>query len=139
MAATHAAAFTLERPWSAREFAALLDQPQCFALGDASCFALARVILDEAELLTIATHPAHQGRGLARACMAAWMAEAQARGASHAFLEVAADNGPALALYAACGFESCGRRRGYYRRENAAAADAVIMSRDLPPRHPPHF
>lgn len=132
MAATHAAAFTQSRPWSADEFAALLDQPHCFAVGDARCFALVRVVLDEAELLTIATHPGHQRQGLARAGMETWLAQAQARGATRAFLEVAADNGPALALYESCGFAPCGLRCGYYRREGTPAADAIIMARSLP-------
>ena len=132
MAATHAAAFTQSRPWRAAEFAALLEGTGCFATGDATCFALIRVVADEAELLTIATHPNRRRQGLARACMSAWMAEAAARGADHAFLEVAADNAPALALYAALGFARTGMRPGYYPRPEGPAADAVLMARRLP-------
>ncbi|MCB4457706.1 GNAT family N-acetyltransferase [Leisingera sp. McT4-56] len=131
MAATHAAAFTQSRPWSAAEFAGLLDSPLVFAAGSARCFALVRVIADEAELLTIATDPAHQRKGLARACMAEWESAARARGAAEVFLEVAADNAPAQALYRACGFAECGRRAGYYRRQDAKAADAILMRKAL--------
>ncbi|UWQ54631.1 GNAT family N-acetyltransferase [Leisingera caerulea] len=131
LAATHAAAFTQSRPWSAAEFASLLDSPLTFATGDARCFALVRVIADEAELLTIATSPAHQRQGLARACMADWESAARARGAAEVFLEVAADNAPAQALYNACGFAECGRRAGYYRREGAKPADAILMRKAL--------
>ena len=131
MARTHAAAMQ-SRPWRAEEFAALLSHPGTFALGDTACFALVRVIADEAELLTIATHPGHRRQGLARACMAAWMAEAAARGAAQAFLEVAHDNAPALALYQAMGFSRSGLRPGYYPRPDAPAADAVVMTRALP-------
>lgn len=131
MAATHAAAFTQSRPWSAAEFAALLDSPLVFATGGLRCFALLRVIADEAELLTIATHPAHQRQGLARACMAAWESQAMLRGAAEVFLEVAEDNAPAQALYRACGFAECGRRPGYYRRPGATAADAILMRKTL--------
>ncbi|MFW8595667.1 GNAT family N-acetyltransferase [Cribrihabitans neustonicus] len=127
MAETHAAAFTQSRPWSAAEFAALLDSPLNFAIGDARAFALVRVVAQEAELLTIATAPAHRRQGLARAAMAAWSAEARRRGALEALLEVAEDNAPAQALYHACGFALCGRRPGYYPREGRAAADALLM------------
>jgi [ribosomal protein S18]-alanine N-acetyltransferase len=131
MAALHAAAFAGSRPWSAAEFAGLLENPGCFAVGTLDCFALVRVVLDEAELLTIATHPACLRQGLARACMTNWIGLAQQHGATRAFLEVATDNVPAIALYQASGFESCGTRLGYYRRENAACVDAQMMARDL--------
>ena len=131
MAATHAAAFRQARPWSGDEFRDLIASPLVFALGDARAFALIRVVADETELLTIATHPAHQRQGLARALMAEWLAEAARREARHAFLEVAQDNAPARALYASCGFTDCGRRRGYYDRPDGPAADAVVMARAL--------
>jgi ribosomal-protein-alanine N-acetyltransferase len=131
MAAAHAAAFTQSRPWSAAEFTSLLESPLVFAAGDTRAFALVRVIADEAELLTIATHPDFQRRGLARALMDQWQAEAAARGAASGFLEVAADNSAALALYEACGFETSGLRRGYYKRADGTAADAVLMQRPL--------
>ena len=136
MAATHAAAFTQSRPWRADEFRDLLAMSGCFATGDADCFALVRVIADEAELLTIATHPGTQRRGLARALMEAWQEQAVARGATQAFLEVAADNAPALALYATAGFSRNGLRRGYYSRPDGTASDAILMARPLSDREP---
>ncbi|MGR3760412.1 GNAT family N-acetyltransferase [Roseobacteraceae bacterium NS-SX3] len=132
LAATHRAAFTQSRPWSADEFAALLGSPLTFAAGDTRCFALARVVADEAELLTIATRLGHQRQGLARAVMAAWQAEAARRGAAKAFLEVAEDNAPALALYRGCGYLEAGRRPGYYPRAGAMPAAALLMRRPLP-------
>lgn len=134
MAATHAAAFAHSRPWSAAEFTSLLDHPLCFAAGTTSCFALVRVVVDEAELLTIATHPKQQRQGLARACMTHWQATAQTRGAVRGFLEVAADNTAAIALYHACGFEITGQRRGYYRRLGQNPVDALLMSCAFPQR-----
>lgn len=131
MAATHAAAFTRSRPWSAAEFASLLDQAFCHVLGDARCFALIRVIADEAELLTIATHPDAQRQGLARHRMTLWQDRAAELGATRAFLEVASDNQPALALYTACGFDPCGRRPGYYPRAAGQPVDAILMARTL--------
>jgi ribosomal-protein-alanine N-acetyltransferase len=133
LAATHAAAFTQARPWSAAEFETLLASPFVFLCGDARAFALVRVVADEAELLTIATHPDHQRKGLARALMEAWQAEAARRGATRAFLDVAADNAPAEALYLACGYVRTGLRRAYYARPDGPAADAILMARDLTP------
>lgn len=131
LAALHAAGFDQSRPWSAEEFAAFLSDPTCFVVGDRRCFALGRVVLDEAELLTITTHPDHRRQGLARRIIADWIAAAMERGATRAFLEVAADNAPARALYQGCAFEEVGLRKRYYRREDGPAVDAVLMARAL--------
>ena len=131
MAAIHAAAFSQSRPWSADEFAEFLAQPAVFACESGQSFALVRVIADEAELLTIATHPSVQREGRARELMHMWQSEAVRRGAQHAFLEVAADNSAAQHLYLSCGFVQAGLRKDYYARAGGRAADAVIMTRDL--------
>jgi len=47
-------------------------------------------------------------------------------------LEVAADNAPAAGLYEAAGFVESGRRPGYYRRGNAPAVEARVLSCSLP-------
>lgn len=131
MATVHAAAFTQSRPWTASEFSDFLNQTYCFAVGDTRCFALLRTIADECEVLTIATHPDHQQQGLATAIMAKWVPVAQNRGATRAFLEVAADNAAGIALYAKTGFIPCGRRPGYYQRKGQDSVDAVLMTCDL--------
>lgn len=131
LAATHKAAFEHQRPWSADEFAALLANRHSFACGDSRAFALVRVIADEAELLTLATHPDHQRQGLARALMPHWQQAAQERGAQTAFLEVAADNPAARALYVQAGFEVMGRRPNYYTSPDGTVVDAILMRRRL--------
>jgi len=131
-AATHARAFDGQgRGWSAAEFAALLDSPHVFAVGRARAFALGRAIADEAELLTLATDPAHRRQGLARAALAAFEAEARARGVVRGFLEVACDNAAARALYAAAKWREYARRPGYYPRMGGSAADALILEKYL--------
>ena len=127
MAQVHAAAYRIDRPWSLREFAELLESPHVLALGDGRAFILARVIADEAEILTIATDPAHRRQGLARAMLDQFHAAAQTRGATRAFLEVAADNHAARALYEAAGYRQTGQRRAYYPRAAGPAADALIL------------
>lgn len=131
MSKIHAAAFTQSRPWSTAEFRDLLANSYTHAIGDDCCFALYQVIAGEAELLTIATHPDHQGQGLARACMHNWQAHARQIGARWALLEVAVDNAAACALYEKCGYVVCGQRKGYYRRDGQPSVDAIVMECDL--------
>lgn len=93
-------------------------------------FALGRVVLDEAELLTLAIDPTVQRRGLGRSCLANFEAEAAARGAGHLHLEVAETNAAALHLYRAAGWHQAGRRKAYYKGADARI-DAVLMTKHL--------
>ena len=139
---------TTTAAWPEKAFADLLAQPGTFLAmpcarsgpetsGEAGktetlvAFALGRVILDEAELLTLAVDPRLRRAGLGRSCLAGFEAEARARGAARAFLEVAEDNAPARALYGTGGWAETGLRRAYYRTENGRI-DAVLMSKSLP-------
>jgi ribosomal protein S18 acetylase RimI-like enzyme len=64
------------------------------------------IVEDEfAGLFDIATHGEARRQGHARAVVASLLATARSLGARHAYLQVAADNGPALALYRQFGFE----------------------------------
>src|SRR6056297_68763 len=129
VAACHGRAFAGQgRAWSVAEFTELLESPLVFAVGDTRAFALGRVIADEAELLTLACYPAHRRKGLGRARLAGFEAEARARGAVTAFLEVAADNLPAHALYEAADYAEVARRAGYYAR---GTVDALILRKAL--------
>lgn len=132
LARLHAECFTVPRPWSAAEFAGLLDGPGVFLLteGDAG-FLMGRALAGEAELLTVAVAPAARRRGLGARLVARFLAEARARGAQSAFLEVAAGNAAARALYAAAGFAEAGRRRGYYRGPGGQAEDALVLAQAL--------
>lgn len=72
------------------------------------------IIEDEcAGLFDVATHEQARRRGHARAVVAALLATAREHGARFAYLQVAADNEPALALYRRFGFEE--RYRYWYR------------------------
>jgi ribosomal-protein-alanine N-acetyltransferase len=130
MAALYARAFPETRGWSAAEIEGLIGAPGGFAVTRDTGFAIGRAVAGEAELLTIAVAPEVLGRGIGRALLAAFEAEARRRDAATAFLEVAADNPAALALYRAAGWVESGRRRGYYRRARGTV-DAVLMSKRL--------
>ena len=86
-------------------------------------FALARAILDEAELLLLATAPKHRRRGIGAALLRGVVESARGRDVTRLHLEVRAGN-DAVALYAAHGFAKVGERRGYYRGRTGQAFDA---------------
>ena len=116
LAALHGACFRdAPRAWSAAEFATLLAQKGVFLIPDEDGFALGRVAGPEAELMTLAVEPAPRRRGRATGPARTFEREAILRGASEAFLEVAADNAAAGALYAAAGWVRAGLRPGYFR------------------------
>jgi ribosomal-protein-alanine N-acetyltransferase len=129
LAALHASAFT--QPWSRQEIAELLERHEVFALAAEGGFILMRAAGGECEVLTRAVAPLARRRGLGRRLLQAALAEAAARGAESAFLEVAADNAAAIGLYRAEGFEPVGRRKAYYVR-TGGAEDALVLSRALP-------
>ncbi len=131
LAEVHARCFTVPRPWRAAEFADLLAEDQTILVGDVAGFALGRVIADEAEVLTIAVAPERRRKGVARHLLADLEDAARRRGADTCFLEVAADNRAAIGLYHSAGYAEVGRRRGYYRKPDGKAVDALILSRVL--------
>ncbi len=129
LAAIHAASFTNPAPWGARAIAGLLALPGVFVVTQPLGFAMGRVVLDEAELLTLAVAPEGRRQGIGAALLAQFTAEAGARGGQRGWLEVAADNGAAIALYRGAGWGDSGRRRGYYRDGPGPAVDALLMER----------
>lgn len=131
LASLHRACFTSPPPWDAAAFAGMLTSPGVFLETALTGFILGRVIADEAEVLTLAVDPAARRQGTGRDLLARFVALAHDRGAATAFLEVAANNHAAVALYAAAGFVESGRRRGYYRQPDGPRIDALVMSRPV--------
>lgn len=128
LARLHGACFA--DAWSEAALAELLASPGAFAFlaGEDEGFVLARAAAGEAEILSLGVIPALRRRGIARRLLSAAAGEAKRRGADRLFLEVAIDNGPALALYRRAGFAKVGRRAGYYhRREGAVAAEVLAL------------
>jgi ribosomal-protein-alanine N-acetyltransferase len=89
------------------------------------------LLLDEAHIATIASHPEWRGCGLGQCLMLALLDQAIAHGADLATLEVRVGNTPARGLYEKLGFEVVGGRRNYYRD----GEDALIMT--TPPLYTP--
>lgn len=132
LAEIHAAAFTTPRPWGRDEFAQLLASPHTFLVTRNDSFALGRVTLDEAELLTLATLPTSRRKGLARTCLQRFDQKASELGAISAFLEVAQTNQAAIALYRSAGWQPTGKRPNYYVNPAGTRIDAQIMGKSLP-------
>lgn len=132
LARLHATCFTTPKPWGAAAFTDLLTSPAVFLLTAPTGFILGRVVADEAEVLTLAVDPAARRQGIGRDLVGRFKAQASARGAVTAFLEVAADNRAAIALYHTAGFVESGRRRQYYRQPDGSHTDAIVMSCPVP-------
>jgi len=131
LAALHARCFASPRPYTAQEFADFLATPACFLCSLPHGFALGRVIVDEAELLTLAVDPNHQSQGIGRQLLTRFETAAHERGAVKAFLDVAANNAAALSLYRKAGYCESGRRRAYYKHAADTAQDAILMEKPL--------
>lgn len=133
MAALHARCFTTPAPWSARDFAGLAADPLCFVLAEPQGFLLGRAVAGEAELLTLAVLPEARRQGIGARLVAGFLNAARERQAEMAFLEVSAENTPAIALYQQQGFAQSGCRRGYYAASGGRRIDGLIMSRTVGP------
>jgi [ribosomal protein S18]-alanine N-acetyltransferase len=132
LAALHAASF--HRGWSEGEFERLLSDRNVIAhrataRGSLAGFILSRLVVDEAEILSIAVASARQGRGLARQLLDVNLRRLAALGARSVLLEVEEGNVSARRLYRRAGFQEVGRREAYYPTREGAAA--LILRRDL--------
>ena len=132
---------SFDRGWSASEFQTLLADKlvECFVLRRSGFrikdqvvgFVLARSVLDEAEILTIAIDPDFRKTGGGRDLMDELMRKLYGDRVAKLFLEVDASNKPALSLYQNLGFDKVGERKGYYHSDSDTASLALIMQVEL--------
>jgi [ribosomal protein S18]-alanine N-acetyltransferase len=135
LAQLHSACFP-DDPWSVQAIAEIVEMIGVFGriafadepAGDAAAvgLALAQSLGEDCEILALGVILARRRAGVGRALLAATTAEARCRGGRTLFLEVAEDNKPARALYAAHGFVQIGRRANYYRRPSGRI-DALVL------------
>lgn len=78
----------------------------------------------EAEVMNVAVHPEHRGKGIAKCLMEALLQAGNERGVTEYTLEVRVSNASAIHIYEACGFTAEGIRPGFYRKP---VEDALIM------------
>ncbi len=96
-----------------------MPPPACFARldldGAPAAIGVAALGGGFAGVFGMRTVPAHRRKGLARRVLLTLLAEARRQGVDRAWLQVEADNAPAIALYAAEGFEPAYRYRYWSR------------------------
>jgi [ribosomal protein S18]-alanine N-acetyltransferase len=95
-------------------------------------FILSRVVVDEAEILSVAVSTVRRGKGLARRLLDLHMRRLAGIGARAIFLEVGEDNVAARRLYERAGFREVGRRDAYYPGTAGKPTRALVLRRDLP-------
>ena len=135
IAGLHAKCFA--QAWDERAVRSLLENNNVFALladnaSQSQSFILVQAVSDQSEILSFGTRPGARRSGCARALLRAAAQEAAGRGAREMYLEVAADNEAALALYESHGFVRCGARPRYYEKHDAPPVDAVTLRAVLP-------
>jgi ribosomal-protein-alanine N-acetyltransferase len=134
IAVLHGASFN--RGWSEQEVDALLLDRHVIAhrastSGKLVGFIMARLVEDEAEILSVAVAARAQGRGLARTLLTLHLRRLAGLGARAVFLEVDEHNAAALKLYDRAGFGEISRRANYYQGAGGKPAAALILRRDL--------
>ena len=132
IASIHAQLF--DAAWSDADIAKMLDDPGICAFvatvahpAHVAGFVIGRMAADEGEILSLGVLPEHQHQGIGLMLTEGLMRTFATAGVMQAYLEVAADNVFARALYEKAGFEATGLRKGYYHRDTGPPADAVTM------------
>ena len=109
-----------------RDYVVAVDRGQILGYGGID------VSGDVADLMTIATVPEAQGRGLGRRLLDELVRRAERSGADALLLEVRADNEAAKRLYGTSGFEVISVRRRYYQPGDI---DALVMRKHIGGTH----
>jgi ribosomal-protein-alanine N-acetyltransferase len=135
-AAAEIHALSFDRPWGLMEFERLMAEENILThvAADEKAsegFVLSRLAADEAEILSIATHPRRRGEGIAGRLLSAHREALLLNRIRTLFLEVEDSNAPALALYRRQGFTEVSRREAYYRKADGSAATALVMRKTL--------
>jgi [ribosomal protein S18]-alanine N-acetyltransferase len=118
-------------PWPERSFRfELTDNPasRCWVAeldGEVVGMIVVWLIVDEAHVATLATHPDHRRQGIGKRLLAHALGNLMADGARSSFLEVRESNLAAQEMYRKFGYEATGRRRRYYRDNDE---DAILMN-----------
>lgn len=131
MAEIHVASFITPRPWSATEITDLLAAQNTHLFSQKQGFALLRIAGPEAEILTIAVHPAMRRQNIAKTLLAEAHAFAKTARVEEVFLEVADQNHAAIALYESAGYTHQGIRKDYYTGPKGEHISAIVMSRTI--------
>ena len=118
-------------PWSEGNFADSISAGYaCWVMLDGAervGYGVLMMVIDEAHILNISVVASRQRGGLGRRLLGHFADVARTNGARRLLLEVRPSNGPALALYERAGFQTIGRRKGYYPAVGGRE-DGLVMS-----------
>ena len=118
-------------PWSQGNFAdSMAAGYACWVMLDGAepvGYGVLMMVIDEAHILNISVGASRQRGGLGRRLLGHFADVARTNGARRLLLEVRPTNGPALALYERAGFQTIGRRKGYYPAVGGRE-DGLVMS-----------
>ena len=125
--------------WDSKMIRQVLDMTGAFGYvarrpgyGSIIGFALARIAVDECELLSLGVASEHRGQGIAGHLLGKTIGRAEDDRARWFFLEVAQDNDPAIKLYRGHGLIEVGRRPDYYENADGSRTSAYTMRCSLP-------
>ena len=112
-------------PWSEKSLELCLTDKAfcicCFEDETLTSYCTVITVLDEAQIINVATSTDFRGMGYAKTVIEAVFAECYKRGINSISLEVRESNVPAISLYQSFGFKIEGKRKDFYKnpRENA--------------------
>lgn len=118
-------------PWPERSFRfEVTDNPasRCWVAeldGKVVGMIVVWLIVDEAHVATLATHPDFRRQGIGQRLLSDALRHLIEEGAKSSFLEVRESNLAAQEMYRKFGYEATGRRRRYYRDNDE---DAILMN-----------
>lgn len=116
-------------PWSTQQFQDSLATYQCTVYEQANQvvgFCILQPVLDEANLLLMAIHPDHHGKGLGYELLD-YSIQQLKNSPIQIFLEVRESNTAAIRLYEKTGFHQIDLRKNYYPNRDGSKEHAVIM------------
>ena len=115
-------------PWKSADFEKALNDKQLFKVvevgNDIAGYFLALIVLDEAQVATVAVKEEFRNIGCGKKVLEASIFEAFIRGVSDMYLEVREHNEYAIKLYKNMGFETLGIRKNFYEKPTE---DAITM------------
>lgn len=123
---------TFFEPWSEKALELFLEKDNfCVALfldNNLASYCTVTTVLDEAQIINVATDIRYKRMGCAKSVIDAVILECQKRNIISISLEVRESNLPAITLYEGLGFSAVGKRKNFYSnpRENA-----LVMIKNL--------
>jgi ribosomal-protein-alanine N-acetyltransferase len=125
-------AISFSEPWSEHAYREVCEKEEYFYLAavdeKGKALGMCGLLIGpfEAEVMNVAVHPEHRGKGIAMKLIQTLLKEGEKRGVKEFTLEVRAGNAPAIHVYETCGFVGEGIRPKFY---NKPVEDALIMWR----------